>query len=57
MKSALATFLLVAVLGAPCALAQEGSSGPPRALSVIVINPVPTTVPASGTKLVQPKFR
>jgi hypothetical protein len=57
MKSAILTFLLVATLGSSCALAQEGTSGPPaRALSIIVTTPVPT-VPTSGTKLVQPKFR
>jgi hypothetical protein len=57
MKSALATFLLVAALGTTCVLAQEGTSGPPRALSIIIANPVPTPLPAAGTKLVQPKFR
>ncbi len=59
MKSAIATFLLVAALGTTCALAQEGNAGggPPRPNSIIVINPVPTTVPTTGTKLVQPKFR
>jgi len=58
MKSAIATFLLVAALGTTCALAQEGNTGgPPRPNSIIVITPVPTTLPATGTKLVQPKFR
>ncbi len=57
MKSAFATLLLIAALGTTCALAQEGSTGgPPRPNSIIVITPVPTTVPTS-TKLVQPKFR
>jgi hypothetical protein len=58
MKSAFATFLLIAALGTTCALAQEGNGGggPPRPNSIIVITPVPTTVPTS-TKLVQPKFR
>jgi hypothetical protein len=58
MKSAIAMFVLVAALGSTCALAQEGSAGgPPRAMSIIVTNPVPTTVPTSTPKLVQPKFR
>ena len=58
MKSAIATFLFVAALGTTCALAQEGSSGgPPKPNSIIVITPVPTTVPATATKLVQPKFK
>jgi hypothetical protein len=57
MKSALATFLLVAALGTTCVLAQEGSNGPPKVLSIIVTTPVPTTVPPTATKLVQPKFR
>jgi len=57
MKSALATFLLVAALGTTCAFAQEGNNGPPKVLSIIVSTPVPTTVPATGTKLVQPKFK
>lgn len=59
MKSAIATFLLVAALGTTCALAQEGGSGgPPRPHSIIVTSPVPTTtVPATGTKLVPPKYR
>jgi hypothetical protein len=59
MKSAIVAFLSIAVLGSACALAQEGTgNGPPlRPLSIIVSNPVPTTVPATGTKLVQPKFR
>jgi hypothetical protein len=58
MKSAIATFVLVAALGTTCVLAQEGSSGgPPRAMSIIVTNPVPTTVPTTAPKLVQPKFR
>jgi hypothetical protein len=58
MKSAIVTFLSLAILGTTCALAQEGTgNGPPRQLAIIIANPVPTTVPATGTKLVQPKFR
>jgi hypothetical protein len=58
MKSAIVAFALFAALGTNCVLAQEGGQGgPPRPNSIIVINPVPTTLPATGPKLVQPKFR